>query len=164
MPTAELLTSASFTIGGEKFFRHVERNVSQELAAHLDENEPAAFRIRMHRQVAAPVRPVPAIADDAQNERPAFSKMTLQAAILAAADLLNPDLEANFEADGRPAAQALTLILQRKVTDEERDEAFAVDPSRTAHPDGEAAARAARPKVVIRKVQADPSKEGAMTV
>lgn len=131
MPTATLKTAASFTIQGQRFENGIEQNCTRAIAEYLEENEPNAFRIRMNRSLEEQVKP-PAQDEDIRADMPNFNKMPLGDALRAAADHLNADIESNFEVDGRPTVLALQTVLQRKVTEDERDAEFHTKTSRRA--------------------------------
>ena len=136
MASATLLYPATYTImGRQKFVRDVPAPVAQDIAAYLD-GDP---RFLIDWQGAAPparatqvvvLEPVLVVAADPELLDPTALEAEAQqpgngTSLAEALDLVDGEVDANFDPDGKPGVGALSLLVGRPVSVEERDRALA---------------------------------------
>ena len=170
MPTAKLLAPLSLTLRGVNYKKGEEVDVPLELARVLDEHPN--FEIDMDgraRRRASLVGGLTvgstALVDTAAKQLEQLEELAQMSgpeAIREAAGFLSVDVETNFDADGRPSLVALSAVLGRTVTEEERD--AALRPARQGGAHAGAGDDAAKPKVTIVRKGKDATTEGAVAV
>jgi hypothetical protein len=164
MPTAKLISPLSYSFGGVTFKKGVEVDIAPVMADRLVDYPNFVINMTGHAQAAPPTLlqgHVDYGIDTSATQIAAADELTQLSgpeAILAAASFLSPDVETNFDADGRPSLVALSAVLGRTVTEEARDAALRPAKS-TAAEDG------TKTKVtIVRKAAKDATTEGAVTV
>ena len=163
MPTAKLISPLSYSFGGVTFKKGVEVDIAPVMADRLVDYPNFVINMTGHARAAPPTLQghVDYGIDTGAAQIAAVDELTQLSgpeAIQAAASFLSPDVETNFDADGRPSLVALSAVLGRTVTEEARDAALRPAKS-TAAEDG------TKTKVtIVRKAAKDATTEGAVTV
>jgi len=164
MPTAKLISPLSYSFGGMTFKKGVEVDVPPALATRLEDYPNFVINMTGHARAPAPTLQghVDYGLDTAAVQIAAADELTQLSgpeAIRAAASFLSPNVETNFDADGRPALVALSAVLGRTVPEDERDAALRPAKAIAAGEDG------TKPKVmIVRRTAKDATTEGAVTV
>ena len=163
MPTAKLISPLSYSFGGVTFKKGVEVDIAPVMADRLVDYPNFVINMTGHARPPAPTLQGHEDygSDTGAAQIAAADELTQSSgpeAIRAAASFLSPDVETNFDVDGRPSLVALSAVLGRTVTEEARDAALRPAKS-TAAEDG------AKTKVtIVRKAAKDITTEGAVTV
>lgn len=160
MPSATLSFPLSYTVLGQRFEKGVSRQVTSELAAHL---LGPHFDIDWQGEKPLPPALIQAPSAESDEEGAAESTEGDEESVMSLAEAVNlvdVDDEAAFDADGKPSVAALSAIVGRDVTVEERDRAI-----QTASREMETSlAEPASKTRIIRRAKVDPSTEGAQEV
>jgi hypothetical protein len=163
MPTAKLISPLSYSFGGVTFKKGVEVDIAPAMADRLMDYPNFVINMTGHARAPAPTLQGLVVygIDTGAAQIAAVDELTQLSgpeAIQAAASFLNPDVETNFDVDGRPSLVALSAVLGRTVTEEARD--AALRPAKAA-----AGEDGAKTKVtIVRKAAKDATTEGAVTV
>jgi hypothetical protein len=109
MPTVKLLKPRSVQIGGVIYQKGVVTPVDEDTARALDED--ARFVVE-------------GLDGRRQKKSPAVHAKSVATKIREAADQLDPDVESNFTADGRPSAEAISKALGETISQHKVDVAL----------------------------------------
>jgi hypothetical protein len=164
MPIATLLFPRTFTLlGRQKFVQHEPTTVTDELASYLSTDPRFSLDwqgVKPHTLPAVVVPEAEAeviLADEAE-----VGDTGNGTTVREALDLIDGALETDFEDDGRPSLEALSRIVGRPVSAEERDAALIAATRTTPAVEADSGAGPARTRIIRKK--ADPTTEGAQEV
>ncbi len=167
MPTATLLYPESYSVlGRDKFLKNVPRPVTPEMAAYLA-TDPRFIVDGLHGDPVGtePAAP-PVVVVEAQQVVIAETAEPGNGTTLEEALDLVPEGDENYDEDGKPSLPALSLLMGRVVTEDERDRALAGASNPAASLQAADAAEAApvRTRIVRKRKAPDPTIEDAQEI